>query len=1191
MAYDGSLKFDTAVDDSGFKKGLSGLQDTAKKGFGSLGKVAGKTAEVIKKSMLIGVGAIAGFATYAIKAGSDFDSAMSEVSAISGASGDALKSLEDKAKEMGATTKFSASESAEALKYMAMAGWESEKMLDGLPGVMNLAAASGEELGMVSDIVTDSMTAFGLEASQATDFADLLASTASNSNTNVAMLGESFKYVAPLAGAMGYKAEDVSVALGLMANAGVKSSQAGTSLRTALTNLASPSDKMKNAMDDLGISITDANGQMKPLDQLMVEMRGSFSDLTEEQQAHYASTIFGKNAMSGMLAVMNTSEEDFNKLTNNLNNATGAAEEMARVMNDNLQGDITLLKSAFEGVGIAMYEGMDKPAREVTQLFTGYLGDIHKAIEGNEKDIQEYMEATGATASEARAVIGEQGSLMERISETLGKILGDMAGKIAEVIPEVVNGAKALIDGFFNGLMENKDSIADAGTEIVFGLIDVIATYGGRFLELGIDVVTKMASGLAEKAPELIITIQDAILGVVNKIVENLPEFLEAGMTILENIVWGIWEMFPDLIQAGIDIILALGESISSNIRYIIEVAVELVGTFVQIIADNIDLILEVGIDILMAIIDGILNSLPELVSTAIKIMTTLIEKISEKLPLIIEAGVEIIEKLVDSLVENLDLIINGAIQIIEALVTALKDNLPMIIDSAITIVFALVDGILDNLDLIIESAIELLGVFIDAIFESADLLIDASIEIIMALIDGLVDNLDKIIEVAIKVIIALADGLIENLDKLIDGSVKIILALVDGLIENLDKIIDATIKIILALAGAIVENLPLILAKGGEIIGTLISGIAGGIGDLIAKGIELAGEFLSSLVRGFLGIFGIGKDTTNDLGDGIDSESSWLMDLVGGLASGALGVIGGVFGGILDIGKNLVTGLWDGMNGVKDWLGEKASGLANSVVDKVSGVKDKMKEAGGALVNKVGEGVDGVKNWLSDKFGGVGSNSVEKVEESKTAMENAGSDLVGKVGSGAESVSGFLFRKMKDLGSTVVDKIKGETKDSKSIGSDMVSGLWNGVNGKNGWLQGKIGGFARGIVDKTKAVLKIQSPSRVMEDEIGEMIPAGVGGGVEKGTPKLLRSIDGQINKVTDRFKKGMDFDSDISMSAKASVQRISEYDFDIGDGGKKLAMAGNVNVVSVLDGREVGRGTARFVSEEQSLALKRRG
>lgn len=1190
MAYDGSLKFDTAVDDSGFKKGLSGLQDTAKKGFGGLGKLAGKAADAIKTSMKIGVGAIAGFATYALKAGSDFDAAMSEVSAISGATGDSLTALEDKAKEMGATTKFSASESADALKYMAMAGWDTEKMLDGLPGVMNLAAASGEELGLVSDIVTDSMTAFGLEAEQATEFADLLAATASNSNTNVSMLGESFKYVAPLAGAMGYKAEDVSLALGLMANAGVKSSQAGTSLRGALTNLASPTDKMEKAMSELGISTTDANGQMKPLDQLMVEMRGSFSDLTEEQQAHYASTIFGKNAMSGMLAVMNASDEDFNKLSDNLNNATGAAEEMARVMNDNLQGDITLLKSAFEGVGIAMYEGMDKPAREVTQLFTGYLGDIHKSIEGNEKDIQRYMEATGATASEARQVFGEQGSLMERISKTVGTILGDMAGKLAEAIPEFVNGAKALIGGLFDGLMENKDSIANAGTEIITGLIEVVTTYGGRFLELGIEVITKMASGLAEKAPSLVTTIQDAILSLVNNILENLPQFLESGMTILENIIRGIWEIFPDLVQAGIDIILALGNSIAENIGYIIEVATDLVGTFVRIIAENIDLVLEVGLDILMAIVDGILDSLPELVTTAIEIIVTLIDKISESLPLLIEAGVEIIGSLVDSIIENLDLIIDGAIQVIEALVTGLKDNLPLIINAAIEIVFAVVNGILDNLDAIIDSAIELLDVFIDAIFESLDLLIEAAFEIIMALVDGIVENLDEIIDVSIKVINAIVDGLIENLDKLIDGSVKIIFALVDGLIENLDKIIEAALKIIVALAGAIVENLPLILAKGGEIIGELISGIAGGIGDLIAKGIELAGEFLSSLVTGFLGIFGIGKDTTTDLGDGIDSENSWLMDLVGGLAEGALGAISGVFGGILDIGKNLVTGLWDGMNGVKDWLGEKASGLANSVVDKVSGVKDKMSEAGGALVNKVGEGVDGVKNWLSDKFGGVANNSVEKVEESKTAMENAGSDLVNKVGSGADSVSSSLFRKIADLGSTVVNKIKGETKDSKSIGSNMVSGLWNGVNGKSGWLKDKIGGFARGIVSKTKQVLKIQSPSRVFEDEIGEMIPAGVGGGVEKGTPKLLRSIDGQINKVTDRFKKGMNFDSDISMSAKASVQKISEYDFDIGNNGKKLAMAGNVNVVSVLDGREVGRGTARFVSEEHSLNLKRR-
>lgn len=195
---------------------------------------------------------------------------------------------------MGATTKFSASESAEALKYMAMAGWDTTQMLDGLEGVMMLAASSGEDLGLVSDIVTDALTAFGMEAKQAGEFADLLASASSNSNTNVAMLGESFKYVAPLFGALGYSAEDAALALGLMANAGIKGSQAGTSLKTAIANLANPTDKMKTAMNELDISITDANGEMLPFKDVLDELRAKLAGLSEEQQAQYAATIFGK---------------------------------------------------------------------------------------------------------------------------------------------------------------------------------------------------------------------------------------------------------------------------------------------------------------------------------------------------------------------------------------------------------------------------------------------------------------------------------------------------------------------------------------------------------------------------------------------------------------------------------------------------------------------------------------------------------------------------------------------------------------------------------------------------------------------------------------------------------------------------------------------------------------------------------
>lgn len=317
----------------------------------------GKSMQSIGKDLttkvtlpLVGLGAAA------VKVGSDFEAGMSEVAAISGATGNDLKKLEEKAKEMGATTKFSASESADALKYMAMAGWDTNQMLDGLDGIMMLAASSGEDLGRVSDIVTDALTAFGMEARQAGEFADLLASASSNSNTNVGLLGESFKYVAPLFGAMGYSAEDAALALGLMANAGIKGSQSGTSLKTAIANLANPTDKMKTAMSELGISITDANGEMLPFKDVMDELRGKFSGLTEEQQAQYAATIFGKEAMSGMLAIINASDDDYEKLTQATREYNGVAKEMADVMIDNLQGGLTILKSGLEGVGIQIFE-------------------------------------------------------------------------------------------------------------------------------------------------------------------------------------------------------------------------------------------------------------------------------------------------------------------------------------------------------------------------------------------------------------------------------------------------------------------------------------------------------------------------------------------------------------------------------------------------------------------------------------------------------------------------------------------------------------------------------------------------------------------------------------------------------------------------------------------------------------------
>ena len=377
---------------------------------------------------------LVGLGVAAVKVGSDFEAGMSEVGAISGATGNDLKMLEEKAKEMGATTKFSASESAEALKYMAMAGWGTTQMLDGLDGVMMLAASSGEDLGLVSDIVTDALTAFGMEAKEASNFADLLASASSNSNTNVAMLGESFKYVAPLFGALGYSAEDAALALGLMANAGIKGSQAGTSLKTAIANLANPTDKMAAAMGQLGLSITDANGEMLPFKSVMDELRSKFEGLTEEQQAQYAATIFGKEAMSGMLAIINASPEDYEKLTQATREYNGVAKEMAETMEDNLQGEITKLKSALEGVGIQLFEILVPHLQtlvEKLQQAVEWFGNLSPATQETIVKVAALAAAIGPLLMISGKLIGGIGTAISRVSTISGAIAVATTGAVA----------------------------------------------------------------------------------------------------------------------------------------------------------------------------------------------------------------------------------------------------------------------------------------------------------------------------------------------------------------------------------------------------------------------------------------------------------------------------------------------------------------------------------------------------------------------------------------------------------------------------------------------------------------------------------------------------------------------------------------------------------------------------------------
>lgn len=341
-----------------------------------------KLASIAKNPVVQGaslIGASFGVAE-SVNSFQDFESMMSQVKAISGATGQAFDDLTAKAQEMGATTKFTATESAEAFNYMAMAGWKPQQMIDGISGIMSLAAASGEDLGTTSDIVTDALTAFGLSAGDSGHFADVLAQASANANTDVSMLGESFKYVAPVAGAMKYSIEDTSLALGLMASANVKGSMSGTALKTSIANMVKPTNDMAEAMDKYGISITDGEGNLKSLKGVIDNVRGSLGGLSRDEQTAVASTIFGKEAMAGMLAIVNASEEDYNKLSNAIYNANDAAEDMADTMLDNLKGSFTLMQSAIEGTENAFGKRLSPYLRGIAGGITDMMPEITDGI-------------------------------------------------------------------------------------------------------------------------------------------------------------------------------------------------------------------------------------------------------------------------------------------------------------------------------------------------------------------------------------------------------------------------------------------------------------------------------------------------------------------------------------------------------------------------------------------------------------------------------------------------------------------------------------------------------------------------------------------------------------------------------------------------------------------------------------------
>lgn len=614
------------ADISGAQEGIKKVGDEATSLDSKLANAAKGFGKFAVKAIGWASTAVSAVGGYVTKVGADFESAMSEVSAISGATGSELDALTQKAKEMGASTKFSASESAEAFKYMAMAGWETSDMLDGISGVMNLAAASGEDLAEVSDIVTDAITAFGLQASDSTHFADVLAAASNSANTNVSMLGASFKYAAPVAGALGYSIEDVSVALGLMASSGIKAEQAGTSMRAILSRLAKPTKEVNDAFSELGISaseaLTNADGSMKPLSETIEILRDSMSGLDEATKASVASGIAGTEAMSGLLAIVNTSDSAFENLTESINNADGTAQLMADTMNDNLNGAIKIMKSAIDDFGISLYETFSVKAKDGVKTLTDYISRLQKAFESG----------------------GMQGFLTE-----FDSVMTDALGVVTEYLPKIISVGGSVVGSLANGIIQNLPALVDAASEIIINFVDNITAKAGDIVSSGATIVTDLADGISEFAVKLIPAVTalsytlgeelsnpstlssimnaalEIIMSLVNGFMNALPIIVQSAPVIIGNLVAGLIVMLPQIIDAGIEILMSLVNGILDTIPSLVAAIPTITIAIVNGILNNLDEIILAAIQITLSIAAGMIEAIPNMITQLPRIFLAIV--------------------------------------------------------------------------------------------------------------------------------------------------------------------------------------------------------------------------------------------------------------------------------------------------------------------------------------------------------------------------------------------------------------------------------------------------------------------------------------------------------------------------------------------------------------------------------------
>ena len=1065
--------------------------------------------------------------TSAVSAGMSFENAMSSVAAISGATGTNFESLSKKAKEMGASTKYTATEAANAMEYMAMAGWKTEDMLSGIDGIMNLAAASGSDLARTSDIVTDALTAFGKQAKDSGEFADVLAAASANANTNVDLMGETFKYVGSVAGAMGYSIQDISLATGLMANSSIKGSAAGTALRSTITRMAKPTEESSMAMSVLGLSLTDTNGNMKSFGEVMKDMRKGMQGMTEDEKASYAAMLGGQEAMSGLLAIANASDEDFNKLSDAINNAAGSAEKMADIKMDNIQGDVTKLQSSLEGLGITAFQ-------QVNDNFRGFVQNIKNAVD----------------------------ELNQKLSD--GKY-------IEKAIQWVEKLGSAFKDGGLEGGLKEIGDLLD-------GTGDKVKTFGAVLGTLG--VVTKASDFFQGNTWKLV----SAGIGGVNKTLKETPQWAKnAGKSlgnafsnsklggILQSAVGKIKNPFKDILDAatldganGIQKIGVLGgkvvQTVTSTVqtvgKLILGVGSKMFSGLTQIMglamkalmpAALIAVVLA-GLGLLYQTFGSQIDSILQLAQTqGPQFITNLVNGMASRLPDLIQQGGHLVSELLNTITANLPALITGGVTLVQSLVSGLISALPELIPSAVSMVTTLITGIASALPQLIMTGMRLLLALTQGITENLPSLIDAAIQSLSSFAQGILQNLPAILMTAAQIIGTLAQGIIGAIPQLVAALPQVLSAMIDTIMAT--DWLEVGKQVVLAIGEGIFGGLSKIGGKIGKFFGDISDWCTGG-----EKG---------------------GKSVTSGTVSGINAGSSQVSSAANALgntaasstAAGIQSGIGSVAASASSIGDTAINAITSGINSGNGALASAGTSAGTAVTESMDAGLKPLNNIASTSMNNFSSTISssGTKAVSNAKNVSKAVNAALKTTE--PAALRSGQSVGNNMANGIRSKSSTVTSASRALANAA--KAPLSNVNTYSYGAYIGMGLANGMASQVGHVRAVAAQLAAAAEAAIRAKAQIHSPSRVT-DKLGNYFGIGWINGimdhVQEAKQAAMELI--QIPELTPA--------PEIGMSLRTGSEDLNDS-YQYSSNGKYT-----IYVPINLDGREIGKATATYTREE---------